>query len=39
MSQANIKISSGEDGMSERRITITGTAVAIKTAQTMIHNR
>ncbi|TPP57641.1 Poly(RC)-binding protein 3 [Fasciola gigantica] len=38
MSQATIKISSGEDGVTERRITIIGTSAAIKTAQNMINS-
>ncbi|KAF7252980.1 hypothetical protein EG68_10592 [Paragonimus skrjabini miyazakii] len=37
-SQANIKISSGEEGLSERRITITGTLPAVQKAQSMINN-
>ncbi|VDP84703.1 unnamed protein product [Echinostoma caproni] len=37
-SQATIKISSGEEGMAERRITIIGTSAAIKTAQTLINS-
>ncbi|KAF8571543.1 hypothetical protein P879_01657 [Paragonimus westermani] len=37
-SQANIKISSGEEGLSERRITITGTLPAVQKAQSMINS-
>ncbi|GAA49803.1 poly(rC)-binding protein 2/3/4 [Clonorchis sinensis] len=37
-SQANIKISSGEENLCERRITITGSFPAVQKAQTMINN-
>lgn len=37
-SQASIKISSGEDGVVERRITITGTRSAVQMAKTLISN-